>query len=130
MKRALSIAACAAPAERWNGLVAHLYFAAKTSNRSILRWVWMRIPVNPSQCGDLSRRDGRVSGIHILTPVSFDQIADKALAIAVLCLLFDRQVRAAILLAVGLPLTVALWLTRRYRALRDRLQGNPWRIYD
>jgi hypothetical protein len=57
----------------------------------------------------------------------FDQIADKILVVVVLCLLFDRQVRAAIILAFGLPLVVALWLRRRYHTHRDRRLGRPWR---
>jgi len=61
--------------------------------------------------------------------MGFDPIADKVLGIIVLCLLFDRQVRVAILLAFGLPLAAVLCLTRRYRTWRDRRVGKPWRVY-
>jgi hypothetical protein len=60
--------------------------------------------------------------------MQFDQIADKVLAIVVLCLVFDRQVRAAIVFAFGLPLVVTLWLWRSYHAQRDRRQGRAWRV--
>ena len=56
--------------------------------------------------------------------MSFDQIADKVLAIALRCLLFDRQVRAAIVLAFGLPLAAVLWLTRRSRIAGSQA-GTP-----
>ncbi len=61
--------------------------------------------------------------------MTFDQIADKVLAIVVLALLFDKPVPPGILPAVGLPLAAVLWLKRRYRAWRDCRQGKPWRVY-
>jgi hypothetical protein len=56
---------------------------------------------------------------------------DTVIGVYVLLLLVaERQItRRLVALAFGLPLVVTLWLTRKARALRDRRQGRPWRIY-
>ena len=51
-------------------------------------------------------------------------------AYLILLLIAERQTgRRAVTLAFGLPLVVVLWSLRKYRALRDRLQGRPRRAY-